>query len=239
VGVLARVFEAAGLSTTSTSLVREHTEKVKPPRALWVPFPFGRPLNRPNDPAAQLSVIRAALALLDAPSGPVLVDYQDPEGPSDEEDVNLPQAASVQLSAAAPRDVAFEVTALRPYYEQFVAAHDGRTAVGLSGVDQRRFRGLVRLLEAYAAGADEADLPELPERRPETPLPQLIRWGIDDLKAFYFEARLQQRPGSSWQELHTWLWGETAAGGLFRAVRDRMKASGDPRLEAMAFGIAR
>ena len=39
--MLARSLEAAGLSTTSISLVREHTEKVKPPRALWVPFPFG------------------------------------------------------------------------------------------------------------------------------------------------------------------------------------------------------
>ena len=238
-GVIARVLEAAGLSTTSISLVREHTEKVKPPRALWVPFPFGRPLNRPNDPAAQLSVIRAALALLEAPGGPVLEEYKDPEGAPEDQDLNLPQAASVPVSPGAPADVAFEVTGLRPYYEQFVAAHDGRTAVGLSGVEQRRFRGLVRLLEAYAAGADDADLPAAPERGPDVPLPQFIRWAVDDLKAFYFEARMQQRPGSSWQELHSWLWGETAAGGLFRAVRDRMKASGDPRLEAMAFGIAR
>jgi len=36
-GILARIFEAAGLSTTSFSLVREHTEKIKPPRALFLP----------------------------------------------------------------------------------------------------------------------------------------------------------------------------------------------------------
>jgi hypothetical protein len=39
--VLARVLEAHGIATTSISLVREHTEKIKPPRALLVPFPFG------------------------------------------------------------------------------------------------------------------------------------------------------------------------------------------------------
>jgi len=31
--VLARVLEAHGIATTSISLVREHTEKIKPPRA--------------------------------------------------------------------------------------------------------------------------------------------------------------------------------------------------------------
>jgi len=39
--VLARALETAGIATTSISMVREHTEKVKPPRALFVPFPFG------------------------------------------------------------------------------------------------------------------------------------------------------------------------------------------------------
>jgi hypothetical protein len=232
--VLARVFEAAGLSTTSVSLVKEHTQKVKPPRALWVPFPFGRPLGRPNDPATQLGVIRAALALLQADSGPVLEEYPDPAWP--EPDVNIPQAASVAAAAAPPpEDVAFEVTALRPYYERWLAAHAGRTGVGVSGVDQRRFRGLVRLLEGYAAGKAV----DAPEHAADVPLEQFIRWGIDDLKAFYFEARMQQRPSDSWQDLHTWLWSGTAAGGLFRAVRDRMKAAGDPRLDTLAFGIAR
>ena len=128
-----------------------------------------------------------------------------------------------------------EVTALRPYYEQWVAAHDGRTAVGLSGVDQRRFRGVVRFLEAYAAGED-ADLSERPAA---VPVPQFMRWCTDDLKAFYVEARMRQKPNSAFQELHQWFWGETAAGNLFRAVRDRLKASGDPKLDAVAFGIAR
>jgi len=36
-----------------------------------------------------------------------------------------------------------------------------------------------------------------------------------------------------------WLWVETALGALLRRVRDRLKASGDPALGAVAFGIAR
>jgi hypothetical protein len=230
--VIARVLEEGGLATTSISMVREHTEKVKPPRALFVPYPFGRPLGQPDDPARQLQVIRAALALLQEPRGPALADYADDAYAG--QDLNLPQAAAVP-QAATELSVADEVTALRPYYEQWVAAHDGRTAVGLSGVDQRRFRGVVRFLEAYAAGED-ADLAERPAR---VPVPQFMRWCTDDLKAFYFEARMRQKPNSSFQELHQWFWGETAAGNLFRAVRDRLKASGDPKLDAIAFGIAR
>lgn len=234
-GVLARVFEEHGLATTSISLVREHTEKVKPPRALFVPFPFGHPLGEANDPELQLRVIRAALALLEAPSGPVIEDFPD-EDVYAGQDINLPQAAAVPTpQLPAQQDVAFELTALRPYYEQWVQAHAGRTAVGLTGVDQRRFRGLVRALEAYAAGRQ----PEGPEVNPDVPLPQFLRWAADDLKAFYLEARMQQKPDAGFQELNTWLWSETALSNLLRAVRDQMKASGDPRLDAIAFGIAR
>jgi hypothetical protein len=63
--------------TTQISLVREHTAKITPPRALWVPFELGRPLGVPGDAAFQTRVLRAALQLLEAASGPVLVDFPD------------------------------------------------------------------------------------------------------------------------------------------------------------------
>jgi hypothetical protein len=232
VGVLARVFEEHGLSTTSISLVREHTEKVKPPRALFVPFPFGHPLGDANDPELQMRVVRAAFALLYEPEGPVLVDY--PEDAYVDQDINLTQAASVPAPAAPP-DIAFELTALRPYYEQWVQAHSGRTAVGITGVDQRRFRGLIRVLEAYSAGQE----PSAPEWNRDVPLEQFVRWASDDLKAFYMEARMQQKPGASFQELNSWLWSETALSNLLRGVRDRLRSHGDPKLDAIAYGIAR
>lgn len=69
-GALAHYFEEEGLSTTQISLVREHTEAIRPPRALWVPFELGRPLGQPNDSEFQMRVLRACLGLLDADSGP-------------------------------------------------------------------------------------------------------------------------------------------------------------------------
>src|SRR5262249_24072253 len=155
--------------TTSISLIREHTEKVKPPRALFVPFPFGHPLGEANDPELQARVVRAALALIGRETGPVLEDY--PEDIYSGQDINLAQASSV-AQQDIPINVAFEVTTLRPYYEQWVSAHAGRTAVGITRVDQRRFRGLVRLLEAYAEGRDV----DVPEWNKEVALPQFVRW---------------------------------------------------------------
>ena len=231
-GVLARVFEKHGLVTTSISLVREHTEKVKPPRALFVPFPFGHPLGEANDAELQTRVIRAALALIDRESGPVLDEY--PEDVYAGQDINLAQAAGVAQGDVSG-DVAFEVTALRPYYEQWVSGHAGRTTVGVTRVDQRRFRGLVRLLEAYAQDRDV----DVPEWNKDIPLPQFVRWAADDLRAFYLEARMQQKPTASFQELNGWLWSQTALANLLRGVRDRMRSQGDPKLDAIAFGIAR
>jgi hypothetical protein len=150
------------------------------------------------------------------------------------QDINLAQASGVS-QPVDQADVAFEVTTLRPYYEQWVSAHAGRTAVGVTRVDQRRFRGLVRLLEAYADGRDI----DVPEWNTDIPLPQFVRWAADDLKAFYLEARMQQKSAASFQELNGWLWGQTALSNLLRAVRDRMRAQGDPKLDAIAFGIAR
>lgn len=116
----------------------------------------------------------------------------------------------------------------------FVERH-GRTAVGLSGVPHTRFRGLVRLLERYAAG-EEVDAPERP---PDVTTLQYLRYVCDDLKAFYREARLAQYPSAEGPALEAWFWQETAMGDLIRRVRDRVQASGDPYTKMIVFGIAR
>jgi hypothetical protein len=91
------------------------------------------------------------------------------------------------------------------------------------------------VLEAYAEGRDI----DVPEWNKDVPLPQFVRWAADDLKAFYLEARMQQKPTASFQELNGWLWSRTALSNLLRAVRDRMRSQQDPKLDAIAFGIAR
>jgi hypothetical protein len=76
VGLLAGEIERRGIATTSLSTLRDVTEKVKPPRALVVDFPFGYPLGRPHDPGLQTRILRASFALLSAPGPPpVLADF--------------------------------------------------------------------------------------------------------------------------------------------------------------------
>jgi hypothetical protein len=116
-----------------------------------------------------------------------------------------------------------------------VEDHGGRTAVGLCGISQRRWRGVIRFLESYNRGED-ADMHERPAGMP---VPQFIRYCVDDLKAFYYEARMAQRPNVSEPELHRWFWGETALAQLIRALTQRLNASDDPALKYFANGLAR
>ena len=105
--------------------------------------------------------------------------------------------------------------------------------MGLSGILQRRWRGVVRFLEAYAQG-EQAELKDRPTAITE---PQFIRYCVDDLKAFYYEARMTQNlrlltrscmPGSGAKRR----WDDCPAAR-------RLNASDDPTLKAIAYGIAR
>lgn len=77
VGLAAAACERRGISTVALQLLREVAVKVRPPRALFVPFRHGYPLDRPGDPARQRAVLEAALHLLERADllPPALVDY--------------------------------------------------------------------------------------------------------------------------------------------------------------------
>lgn len=76
VGLIQRIIEHQGITTVSLSLLREITEKIRPPRALFVPYPLGYPLGVPNDSARQIHIMRAAFALLPRGDCPVLEAFQ-------------------------------------------------------------------------------------------------------------------------------------------------------------------
>ena len=77
VGLIAGELERRGIATTSVTVLREVTEKVRTPRALFADFPVGFPLGRPDDPQLQTQILRAAFALLAHPGPPpILVDFR-------------------------------------------------------------------------------------------------------------------------------------------------------------------
>ena len=75
VGLIQRCIEYAGTTTVSISLLREITEKIRPPRSLFVPFPLGYPLGEPNNSELQTQIMRVAFALLSRNDCPVLETF--------------------------------------------------------------------------------------------------------------------------------------------------------------------
>ncbi len=81
VSLVAAELERQGIATVVIQLLRFVAEQVRPPRALFVPFRNGYPLDTPGDPARQHRVLDAALRLFERKglTSPALVDF----GPTD------------------------------------------------------------------------------------------------------------------------------------------------------------
>lgn len=77
VGLIQSIIEKAGIPTVSVTMLREVTERVAPPRALFVDLPFGYPLGAPNDATLQRRIILSAFELLAERIPPaILRDFQ-------------------------------------------------------------------------------------------------------------------------------------------------------------------
>lgn len=81
--MLARTFEAAGLSTIFVTMMPYFAERMGVPRTLAVEFPFGHTLGLPNDRDMQLRVIRAALAVLRDATAPGVIEHYPEPWPGD------------------------------------------------------------------------------------------------------------------------------------------------------------
>lgn len=70
--------ERQGIATVVLQLLRVVARRVRPPRALFVPFAHGYPLDVPGDARRQHAVLEAALQLLEANDAqpPLLVDFK-------------------------------------------------------------------------------------------------------------------------------------------------------------------
>ena len=219
------------MTTTGIVLIEEHAQRVKPPRMLAVPFFFGNALGEADNPEYQHRVLQATFDLLDRDQGPVLEQLPDDMVP----DILMQGSETANESQEKGLNAADELTSLRAYYEQWVNAHAERTAVGASTIPQRRFRGVVQFLEGYISG-EESDMKERPQ---DSTVPQFVRHCVNDLKAFYYEARMAQRPDGADRDIHDWFWSKTAMGALVMALAQRMRDDEDAETKAVAYGIAR
>jgi len=65
VSLVAAELERRGIATVAIQLLRVAAERVRPPRALLVPYRHGFPLGRPDAPGLQHAVIEAALRMFE------------------------------------------------------------------------------------------------------------------------------------------------------------------------------
>ncbi len=198
------MLESEGLATTLISLVRPHTEIIKPPRALWVPFPLGHPMGAPHNAEFQKQVLHAALDLLEAESGPVLEDFPV-DMPGLEADPNWQPPVIKDMDDASTDLVDLfeaEMALLLPQYD-IVKAQTGRTTLGLSGLNVPEITHF--FAEFLRGGSPDNSIPE----RPYT---DGIRAAAEDLKAAYTEVAAAQPGQPSGSQLADWFWGETRAG---------------------------
>ncbi len=63
-GLIQREIEKEGIPTTGVSIVRKYTENVKPPRTVFLRWPFGHPLGEAFNKAQQRVVIAESLRAL-------------------------------------------------------------------------------------------------------------------------------------------------------------------------------
>ena len=229
VGALGHYLERGGVPTTQISLIREHTERIRPPRALWVPFELGRPFGVPHDAGFQTRVVEAALGLLVGAEGPVLSDF--PDDAPEEGAESGPWACPLPLTAPAAQEgdtgklreeFAREFAQLLPWYTLATRSRK-RTTVGLSGLPPEEIGPFV---------ARFLDEPLPPSPRKELALGAMFKFAAEDLKALYFEAVTAQPAGPT--EIARWFWRETSAGELLRALRPKLAQSDDGMLKGVA-----
>ena len=213
--------------------MREQTAKVRPPRALWVPFPLGRPLGVAGDDTFQLDVMRAALGLLATATEPTIEDYPVDAPGGGPEPWACPLSLPVDADESIGARLRAEVARLRPWAAETRRTR-GRTPFGLSGASPDQVDAVVDAVIEIAEGGDLA-APPSPDVEWAHPMPLLLRHLADDLRSYYHEA-IAAQPGPTPPDhdaLNDWIFGTTTFGEVLLLLADHLTAAADTDPMAM------
>jgi hypothetical protein len=188
---------------------------------------LGRPVGEPGDPAFQLRILRAALALLERTDGPVILeDFPDnpPGWPDNPAWVAPPLAAPATCGTGAEWLAAFaaELAWIMPRWEE-AQVRFGRTSIGLSFQAPEAWPG-------FAARVVDGGLPVVSELG-TTALS--VRFLCDDIKALYGEAAQASGPQPSAMQVDRWFWRQTVAGRMLLTLRRVAMASENNALKTV------
>jgi hypothetical protein len=110
---------------------------------------------------------------------------------------------------------------LRGAHERWEAQHR-RTTVGLSGLP-------IDECARYVADWLRGRAPPSPREGFSAPL--ILRFAVDDVKAYCLEAAAAGAAKPSSRQLGDWFWNESATGAAMHALREVLQASDDDRLK--------
>jgi len=222
VSALGHYLEEEGLATVAISLIRPQTENTKPPRALWVPFELGRPFGPPSAAAFQKRVVLAALRMLEGAEGPIIIkDFPDDDPRATQDPTWRPPFTPAAVSDSLAARLEAEILRLRGAHERWVAQHR-RTTVGLSGLP-------IGDCARYVADWLRGKTPPSPREGFSAPL--ILRFAVDDVKAYCLEAAAAGAATPSSRQLGDWFWNESATGSAIHVLREVLQASDDDRLK--------
>ena len=222
---LGHYLEEEGIATVAVVLIRPQAENTKPPRALWVPFELGRPLGPPNDPAFERRVVLAALGMLVEDGGPVrIIDFPDDDPRARADPAWQPPFMPATVANGSAESLASRLEAEIPLFQgahrRWTEQH-GRSTVGLSGL-------AIGDCARYVADWLRGKAPPSPRNGFSAPL--ILRFGVDDLKAYCLEAAGSGSAKPSSPQLTDWFWNKTATGAAIRVLRAVLQAYEDERL---------
>ena len=222
---LGHYLEEEGIATVAVVLIRPQAENTKPPRALWVPFELGRRFGPPNDPAFQRRVVLAALGMLVEDGGPVrIIDFPDDDPRARADPAWQPPFMPATVASGSAGSLASrleaEILLLEGAHRRWMEQH-GHSTVGLSGL-------AIGDCARYVADWLRGKAPPSPRDRFSAPL--ILRFAVDDLKAYCLEAAGSGSAKPSSLQLTDWFWNETATGAAIHVLREVLQAHEDERL---------
>ena len=217
---MAHYLERGGIPKTQISLLRKHTEGIRPPRALFVPFELGRPFGPPNKPELQQRVLLDVLCLLEQNDGPILEDFtsfgseydhikKDIEGWSCPVKLEVPHNDLNDIQKLT-FNLKQEIKLLRPWYKESIAAVGGRRLDGLTSNSPEE---IVDLLVSFIKN------PKIESFLTGQTIGRALKLSSDDLKHFYFQSAMARPKSISDGELGNWFYGETLGGKLLIKIR--------------------
>ena len=170
-------------------------------------------------------MILTALRMLERSDGPELIEDFAEDDPRATPDPNwkapfVPAAVANGDAESLASRMEAEILLLQGAHQRWMAQYH-RTTVGLSGL-------VMADCARYVADWLRGKAPPSPRDGFSAPL--ILRFAVDDLKAFCLESATAGDAHPSSRQLGDWFWNGTATGAAIYALRDALQAHEDERL---------